>query len=107
MTTDREYLELAAKAAGLTIEYWAQDNYPVVLDGDKKTGWNPIAFDSDALRLAVTLRLTPHIDGNLTEVEWAEQDRGGFIAELHIDDPYAATRRAIVKAAAEIGRNMK
>ena len=96
--TDRELLKAAAKAAGLTIEYWAQNDYPVVRDGDAKFGWNPLTYDSDALRLAVRLRITPHIDGNMTEAE--AETEGWFFSEPHIDDPYAATRRAIVRAAA-------
>ena len=98
MTTDRELLELAAKAAGLTIEYWAQDNYPVVLDGDKKTGWNPLAFDSDALRLAVKLKMEIVI-GQMTVCALV---RGQGFARETIGqlDPLAATRRAIVSVAA-------
>ena len=30
-----------------------------------------------------------------------------FVYEKYNDDPYAATRRAIVRAAAEIGKGMK
>jgi hypothetical protein len=71
--------------------------------------WNPLTDDGDALRLAVKLRITPHIDTNITEAQWAipSVGRGGFKLESHLDDPYAATRRAIVRAAAEIGRNME
>jgi hypothetical protein len=93
--TDRELLEAAAKAAG----YWAAEfNCPANLP---RPGWNPLADDGDALRLAVRLRITPHIDGNLTDAE----STAGFATEAHLDDPYAATRRAIVRAAAEIGRS--
>ena len=106
MTTDRELLELAAKAAGIEFNARRCATGSPALYCATAGWWNPLTDDGDALRLAVKLRLTPHIDGNLTEVEWAEQDRGGFIAEPHIDDPYAATRRAIVRAAAEIGKGV-
>lgn len=103
MSTDRELLELAAKAAELPVE-WDGDGFVIAT---KFRGcltnydpWNPLIDDGDALRLAVTLKITPHIDGNLTDAESTE----GFATEAHLDDPYAATRRAIVRAAAEIGR---
>ena len=98
---DRELLEMAAKAAGLTIEYWAQDNYPVALCGGKKTGWNPIVFNSDALRLAVALRMQIDI---LERSVYALALGGTKVCELDRADIDAATRRAIVRAAAEIGK---
>jgi hypothetical protein len=95
--SDRELLELAAKAAGEShlVPYKAE-----WLEDDE--AWNPLTDDGDALRLAVKLRITPHIDGNLTDAE----SQQGFSAEAHFDDPYVATRRAIVRAAAEIGKAM-
>jgi hypothetical protein len=91
--TDRELLELAAKAAGLTILSWPQEDYAVVQNGDQQCGWSPLAFDSDALRLAVKLDL------------WEAVRDGYQHADSSDSDPYAATRRAIVRAAAEIGRS--
>jgi hypothetical protein len=100
MSTDRELLELAARAAGIELVFDEDgDCYRVKASGNRHY-WNPLNFDGDALRLAVKLKITPHIDGNLTEAESAV----GFSTEPHFDDPYAATRRAIVRAAAEIGR---
>ena len=56
--TDRELLERAAKAAGISIVSWLQDGYPLVEDErGKRYGWSPLVFDSDALRLAVKLRI--------------------------------------------------
>lgn len=124
--TDRELLELAAKA------YWGEeiddvcsvrwsenDNAIVYMHGDNQDHngrdvelcWNPLEWDHDALRLAVKLEIvvTPPIVsmgyGQATAkiiktqkqvVEWGDKR-----------DPHAATRRAIVRAAAEIGRAMK
>ncbi|MGL4648237.1 MAG: hypothetical protein ACRC1H_02415, partial [Caldilineaceae bacterium] len=56
--TDRELLTLAAQAAGLEILRWATDDYAIVQDGEAQIGWQPLVFDSDALRLAVTLRIS-------------------------------------------------
>jgi len=103
--TDREMLELAAKAAGLRV-IWPNE---AVLPDGRSIRWNPLTDDGDALRLAVKLGITPHIYTSITEAQWAipSVGRGGFKLESHLDDPYAATRRAIVRAAAEIGRCME
>jgi hypothetical protein len=95
---DRELLELAAKAAGIPSE----SIWPVSSEYLDKA-WNPLTDDGDALRLAVKLCIDiKHYD--LYVVCWA-----GFIGTgkiMHDQDPDAATRRAIVLAAAEIGRSM-
>jgi len=56
--TDRELLELAAKAAGMAIEY--DEGFGMYWSDDKFSGmfWNPLHNDGDALRLAVKLGLT-------------------------------------------------
>ena len=112
MDTDRELLKDAAKAAGLKIhaarqaerdeEGCANSGLWIVNDS---TCWNPLTDDGDALRLAVKLGLKL----NLCVTQQATQVGGvGTYVEINFDnDPYAATRRAIVRAAAEIGRNMK
>jgi len=99
---DRELLELAAKAAGMphSDSQWSEYDAEYV-------PWNPLDDDGDALRLAVGLALwifTPDIDDFKVHVR--RRDDKETVAEKVLDDPYAATRRAIVRAAAEIGRNM-
>lgn len=117
--TDRELLELAAKAAGKDMSGWRWFDHPApgafvwCYEGATTANkWNPLTDDGDALRLAVRLG----IDEVFTV---AIAGRGGYVAacdanlglswaeEKLLEDPYAATRRAIVRAAAEIGRNMK
>ena len=89
--TDRELLERAAKAAGIDIEWY----------GPKQ--WNPLTDDGDALRLAVKLGLL---------VEFIP-DRFDLFQRFYGEEidkdnkPSEATRRAIVRAAAEIGKDMK
>jgi len=56
--------------------------------------------------LAVKLGLTVSQLMNNREVEVNDYDETVSVNEFHEPDPYAATRRAIVRAAAEIGRNM-
>lgn len=106
--TDRELLELAAKAAGLTIDHWAAHNYAVVIDADgNKCGWSPLEFDSDALRLAGDLSFVVNIWNSARKTFAGYAESGEGWTEDHGSDPYAATRRAIVRAAAEIGRQME
>ena len=99
--TDRELLELAAKAAGMTgccAEYENPDRLVFLLDESNKE-WNPLEYDGDALRLAIILRLCIYTWEHFIEVEG--------IDVVFRDDPMEATRRAIVRAAAEIGKEMK
>lgn len=111
--TDREYLELAAKAAGWFAQNWAWlkgEGFVYRVDG-RKMVWNPLTDDGDALRLAVKLQLQVIPQEKCCYVQSNPETLLGMaaIAELEINgnDPFAATRRAIVRAAAEIGKGMK
>jgi hypothetical protein len=97
--TKQELLELAAKACGL-------EEAKMRIEFNQ---WNPIADDGDALRLAVKLGLMlDEITQGYMAGHWvATHTNIESCYELAIPDPYAATRRAITRAAAEIGRNMK
>jgi hypothetical protein len=103
MSTDRELLRGAAKAAGeLGPDWFDNDDYfESVL-----SRWKPLNDDGDALRLAVSLRLeiSPWLD-------WVSISRDGL--QLVSADVYqggidfqAVVRRAIVRAAAAIGEDM-
>jgi hypothetical protein len=109
--TDRELLELAAKAAGLDANLELNGSFSLWEDCEPiQSVWNPLTDDGDALRLAVRLGLLVSIQheellGNVEVHIFPEgRPRGKFIAEPLGIDPYAATRRAIVRAAAEIGK---
>ncbi|WP_175211649.1 hypothetical protein [Achromobacter anxifer] len=116
--SDRELLEFALKAT----DYWSRHERQFLsqeeidsghlwisdqdLDGVKYdpvwTIWNPLTDDGDALRLAVKLSLHVRVCRRSVLVEMRE-----FGDDIHIRlgvDPYSATRRAIVLAAAEIGK---
>jgi hypothetical protein len=98
--TDKELLELAAKAIGLKLRY----NY---LGGrDANQPWDPLEDDGDALRLAVKLKMRIGIDSIPVGyvVVMSDDPLQKDTHELIVDDPYAATRRAITRAAAEIGK---
>jgi hypothetical protein len=102
---DKELLELAAKAAGYVEWDWlATDGNLNVYDKKGRQGaWNPLTDDGDALRLAVKLEQCVTIEGHGRTV--AISVTGFECEEINRDNPYAATRRAIVRAAAEIGKN--
>ena len=118
---DRELLKAAAKAAG----------YPagrhVAMDGLLMANdlyWNPLTDDGDALRLAVHLQMRVTVDADFTGAGWDKHQKAPTTdgrgpwgwKEWHYSmsgpnvgqgrDPYAATRRAIVRAAASIGADM-
>jgi hypothetical protein len=111
--TDKELLELAAKAAGITLSHWdkARNTFAPVI-GVAGEWWNPLTDDGDALRLAVKLGMdvcvyTKPESAHATHAICFLKDYDSTIAdemESHGNDPYAATRRAITRAAAEIGK---
>ena len=122
---DRELLELAAKAAGLSVIF-SDDGLPcepyiVTQAGTWSEGWNPLENDGDALRLAVKLRIDLSLWinlGSVTAITHIGAGRGIALSgdsdrpiNAHTEpremDDYTATRRAIVRAAAEIGKAMK
>jgi hypothetical protein len=114
--TDQELLQLAAKAAGMDdAEYqdgtgWMEGRYgyPVAIWSESLGAyWNPLEDDSDALRLAVKLQLEIiPLEGGGVDIERTTEAEpfGILLATESGPDPYAATRRAIVHAAAEIGK---
>lgn len=114
MSNDIELLEFAAKAAGVEIKdsnRWADTIVRKVTLDDGSMNfvrWNPLTDDGDALRLAVALNLNIEHYPRSGE-RWAVLENIQRCAQdqAHDNDPCATTRRAIVRAAAEIGRNMK
>jgi len=124
-TSDREWLELAAKAVGITFDKsshngggHANNGFDAcgnaVLDWHNGTTWNPLTDDGDALRLAVKLKINLEFAKDGVDAGYgveATNDyptyRLGCITERYKGDHYAATRRAIVRAAAEIGKGMR
>lgn len=121
MKTDRELIELAAKAAGLRINAPRQSERDAVVDpkkaslwlSDGTTGWNPLVHDSDALRLAVKLKMFLDLENcnaansNDPVTLWFGGGNDEHAGVSHDEcDPNAATRRAIVRAAAGVGESM-
>jgi hypothetical protein len=84
--TDHELLKLAKQSIGV---------YPFA------GIWNPLEDDGDAFRLAVDLKLLISVS------DWSSKATDGLTVESFepaTADRRADTRRAIVRAAAEIGR---
>jgi hypothetical protein len=130
--TDKELLELAAKAAGMVdwrwhpksltlclynkqMGTWYQDSYGYRVE------WAPLKDDGDALRLAVKLGLAvipyPIYSEPKHSVIVKKYDRKNYFRgqspdfyadeiQVYGDDQQGATRRAIVLSAANIGKEM-
>ena len=121
MNSDRELLELAAKAAGLTVEYTkpsviSDKVFQLFFIGNYQVDWRPLEDDGDAFRLAVKLGISI-----LPYPVYAEQKHSVMAKQRRMsdtmrianptetiepygDEPCAATRRAIVRAAAAIAK---
>ena len=102
--SDRELLQAAAKAARLEYNGVWFDAETGLLVWEPPTSyesrhWNPLTDDGDALRLAVKCGICfgPNLDGDRAV---AYGNDGNNRVEDHGSDPHAATRRAIVRAAA-------
>lgn len=128
--TDREMLELAAKAAGFNFRWFKVKQWKnmrgrigpyryctgtVDVYGSHHTKpWSPLTDDGDALRLAVKLCIDVSHDAiGMKSFVYA---RTVFNDEIHIglseifDDEserHERVRRAITRAAAQIGKEMK
>ena len=112
MLTDKELLEMAAKAEGRALKYMTQ--HMAGREPEEFIAcWNPLTDDGDALRLAVSTGLISS-SGHQTYVAdtdtwhaWAMTEDELFYEAVtyskSLGDACAATRRAIVLSAAKIG----
>ena len=98
---DRTLLERAAKAAGIELRRWnnAYAGYETA-----QGIWNPLLDDGDALRLGIELGFAIRYPAN---IEACVSIRGVIMIEAFLPrhDKYAATRRAIVRAAAALAKD--
>ena len=125
MKTEKELLQLAAKAVGLMSKYCSaefsdrcvyfmpfaetpdfsdQKSASVLSEPVSLVVWSPLTDDGDAFRLAVDLGIGVATGGNYAN---AFHFNSGHKVEDYLDDKHAATRRAIVRAAAAIGEGME
>jgi hypothetical protein len=106
--SDRELLEMAAKAAEYPVERPDDEDGVFVMRGSSdRTGyiWNPLKDDGDALRLAVKLGINVDTSDGV-HVQYIAGGCAYTIGEYEFDDIYACARLLIVGAAAEIGSRM-
>lgn len=112
--TDRELLESAARAIGLRAEFNLA-NACQLFDGDKYVCfWNPLTDDGDAFRLSMKLHIDLCINNGVVEAIWIDEQ----LSETHsievgcdeafegMEAKYAAGRRAITSAAAQMSKAM-
>lgn len=113
MNNDKLLLKKAAKAAGIELEYDGLGHYGYYSEWrglPQWNDWNPLTDDGDALRLAVKLDIDLQIGNGISAAQAPSHDELQcyfYCSEAHNGDPYAATRQAIVRAAAEIGKEIK
>lgn len=89
---DRELLEAAARAAG----YHYRPNSSAIVKDGIPGNWNPLHSDADAFRLMVDMKTSMSFRLGMV---LAICD-GHHMPECTYPDKHAATRRAIVRAAA-------
>jgi hypothetical protein len=124
-TADRELLALAAEAAGYIVR-WVDGVTPMHYTGymrdtgthnpvgfEHEVRWNPLTDDGDAFRLTATLKMEVYHADDEGEAAYASYVKPNsaiaYCIEYYDDicnmgNQYAATRRAIVRAAAEMGK---
>lgn len=100
---DRELLELAARAIGaVRVEDVDGEEWLILhfVDGKEAHGWNPLLFYGDTFELAVSIG-ADLVNGDGRSDAYCQGIR---LIEYHGDDPIAAAARAVVRAAAEMGK---
>jgi hypothetical protein len=117
MNTDQELLQMAAKALDNPKIRWngaiwcnCERMNPADARGNRyPSEWNPLTDDGDALRLAAKVGLTIEVfhGRTIAKTHFSKGAQFSFVvADEKGKDVLAVTRRAIVRAAAEIGRAM-
>ena len=110
--TDRELIEAAAKAAKIPGGWNERDDGWFVPGGNEGwlwlSRWDPLNDDKDAFRLAVKLGLRHlfyvEVQKDCVQTSYIVPQEDVFYESFKDQDPCAATRRAIVRAAAELGK---
>jgi hypothetical protein len=106
----KELLTLAARACGMTIAKWAQDDDPVVkLPDGHEFGWNPLTYKGDGAEMEDKLRISVvrwsvYVQAIAT---WNESAIEVTVDYADHHDEGTARRWASLRVAAAIGRSMK
>ena len=107
--SDKELLELAAKAVGVAVVRWNDGLEPyssglgLILDSGRL--WNPLTDDGDGARMeaALGINVAWHSDGVVCGLRWAGATE---LVDDHGGDKQAARRMASLRVAAKHGRAM-
>ena len=120
--SDKELIEFAAKAIGWRVASFSERGTSIVNGGmavvvgeGRNFGWRPQLDDGDSMRLAVKLRMEIYHgsdEGSAAYVGYWVDGRMQYCIEYydditHMGDACSATRRAILRAAAEVGKAMQ
>jgi hypothetical protein len=106
--TDSELTAAAARAAGIELEpdsdhpdgsHWMKSGTCLP---DGQCVWHPLRNDAHAFRLAVKLELRVGAGATMIHVDKFYDERRIVTQNIVAGDIYAATRRAIVRAAAAL-----
>lgn len=104
--TDREMLELAAKAADLHVKVASNSGRGLKVHGNCNW-WNPLTDDGDAVRLAARLNMDIEIN-EFFVIVYCPSELDCIRIELEIKEEKMKTARLVITmAAAQIGREMK
>ena len=108
MTTEREQLELAAKACWIEIDHWRRD-MPMVniceYDASEYQAWNPLHDDGDCARMEAQLSVCVEWS-EAWVISWHGNVQQTVLFSTHNGDKNAARRAASVAVAVEIWRLM-
>jgi len=114
--SDKEIIEMAAKSIGYKIAWNSNwHNYQLLNPVPDRFGyfkhpWNPLEDNSDAMDIMVKLGMNVNVFLNraepFTEVRFQHYGSETITEEAHMGDAAKATRRAIVRSAARIGKAM-
>ena len=107
--SEQELLEYAARPAGIDGRYFKSDN--PIHTGIYRAGhdyyWNPLISNSEALQLAAKIRIDIYYEKQHSGHPWSVVADSCFTETDENQTMEEATRRAIVRAAASLGRSME
>ena len=102
---DRALLNDAARAAGFDLHWAPLAGGPLPIWRERGCSWNPLVNSGQALELAIQLRLHVDIARDSVDVWWWDESRDCHDCGEELgDDPAAAVRLCIVRAAQEMGK---
>lgn len=109
--TEREEFEAVAKLVEIEVYGWPMEDPVCFCHKGTTNSWNPKENDGDSFRLMVKLKFKIDWDGDEVQVFEEMYDSGnpvGAVETSHaLQNPRAATRLAIWRAAVEMAKGEK